>query len=63
MITLTLAGPKGGEAGKLGVKLHSTLALGGKVVRLYDLNGLKGDLPDPLPTDCSVTIIVNKDTP
>jgi hypothetical protein len=62
VIKITFAGPKGGEAGKLASKIHSMLQVGGKIVRTYDLNGLKGALPDPLPGGCDVTIVINKDS-
>ena len=63
MITVTFQGPKGGEAGRLASKLASMLSVGGKVVRGDDEHTGKGSLPDPLPTDCNVTIIVRKDAP
>lgn len=60
VITIEFSGPQGSGKSKQASKLADTLRLDGKVVRYYDLEGAKGQLPDPLPTDCHFIIIVRQ---
>ena len=58
---IVFSGPQGSGKSKHAKKLAATLGLDGKVVRYYDLGEMKGQLPDPLPTDCHVIIIVRNE--
>lgn len=59
-IRIEITGPEGSGVSKLASKWTTTLQLDGKVVRLYDETMKHGAIPDPLPTDCHVLILVRK---